>query len=377
MKKIGLITYHSYNYGSLLQCYSTKHFLESNGFYCEVIDLDYSEISLNQRINSLFGHLRRTIKYPGYIKYMVDKKYNSNKDICSITNNTIEFMVDFEKRIISPKSYSWEKIKKIQKEYSYFVVGSDQVWNTTNSINPLFFLTFAEKNKRVSLAPSFGTDTIPKWYRNDLVKGLRGFSKISVREESGVQIVKKLTGMDAIRLADPVVLHNKKEWLSFCEEGIQREGNYIFVHFLNKPSRDQLNYIQRLSLINKKEIVCFSNQYDEYKAFGNYKMVSGSPYDYVSLINCAYLVITDSFHSTLFSLIMETQFLVLPRQYSHKYSQQTRLLNLLKRHGFINRFISNYELDIDANKLPVWNSDEIFDDERSLIKNYLIKELNK
>lgn len=377
MKKIGLITYHSYNYGSLLQCYSTKHFLESNGFCCDVIDLDYSEVSLNQRINSLFAHLRRAIRYPKYINYILDKKNNSDKDISSITNKTIELMVDFEKSIISPKSYSWDKLKKIQQKYSYFVVGSDQVWNTTNSINPLFFLTFAEKSKRLSLAPSFGTDTIPKWYRKDLIKGLRGINKISVREESGVHIIKELTGMDAIRLPDPVVLHNKKEWLSFCEKSMQRESNYIFVHFLNKPSKNQLTFIKRLSFINKKEIVCFSNKYDEFEIFGNYTMISGSPYDYVANINNAYLVITDSFHSTLFSLIMETQFLVLPRQYSHKYSQQTRLLNLLKRHGFQNRFIFNYELDIDIKKLPVWNSDEIFNNERNIIKNYLFRELNK
>ena len=44
MKRIGIVTLYKDNYGSELQCYATKHYLESLGYHCDVLNEQYKGI---------------------------------------------------------------------------------------------------------------------------------------------------------------------------------------------------------------------------------------------------------------------------------------------------------------------------------------------
>ena len=91
-------------------------------------------------------------------------------------------------------------------------------------------------------------------------------------------------------------------------------------------------------------------------------------------ISWAELVFTDSFHSTLFSLNLETQFLTFERQYLHGNSQSSRIIDLLKRVGMEDRYVvDNKEPYFE--KMNSWNSDIVFAEERTKIREYIEKAL--
>ncbi|MEI3320547.1 MAG: polysaccharide pyruvyl transferase family protein [Eubacterium sp.] len=94
--------------------------------------------------------------------------------------------------------------------YDMFIVGSDQVWHP-DVISDDMFLRFAEKKKRATISPSFGLDEIKRkgdYYRN----GLCGFNKITVREESGKDIIEGLCDVQVDVNLDPVFMLDSEEW---------------------------------------------------------------------------------------------------------------------------------------------------------------------
>ena len=65
---------------------------------------------------------------------------------------------------------------------------------------------------RVAYAPSFGCDDIPDTAKKTLPALLEIFNAISVREKSGVEIVKKYTSRKAEHVLDPTLLRTTLEW---------------------------------------------------------------------------------------------------------------------------------------------------------------------
>lgn len=102
-------------------------------------------------------------------------------------------------------------------EADYYVLGSDQVWNPRwYAEQPLkqdiFLLTFAEPEKKVCFAPSFGEAGLPMEWREYFTRHLLTFPRISVREETGARLVEELTGQEASVLIDPTLMLSKEDW---------------------------------------------------------------------------------------------------------------------------------------------------------------------
>lgn len=106
-----------------------------------------------------------------------------------------------------------EKIKSIAKEAVACFSGSDQIWNSsTLYVDPLYYLRFAPKQKRVALSPSFGRNFIADYNKNKMKKWINDYPYLSVREDSGVKLIKELTGLEAQHLLDPTLIINSEEW---------------------------------------------------------------------------------------------------------------------------------------------------------------------
>ena len=100
----------------------------------------------------------------------------------------------------------------------------------------------------------------------------------------------------------------------------------------------------------------------------NLIFLDGGPRDYLSLIDNAKVVFTDSFHTVMFSLNFGKSFYVFPRQYSHSFSQSSRILDLLKRYGHVDRYIQT-ETDFLKTAQPIDSSCLLTDRENTI--NYL------
>ena len=139
MSKIGLITFYKDNFGSILQCYATKHVLEDMGYECDILYEIVQEPSFLQK------------KIVGLAKlihgYLFDREYVEKRKLAKCTPQplsrvTWDMMDEFVKNEIVPKGYTFDGLCNIEKNYDAFIVGSDQVWNAFNPIPKSQFLKF-------------------------------------------------------------------------------------------------------------------------------------------------------------------------------------------------------------------------------------------
>lgn len=203
------------------------------------------------------------------------------------------------------KKYQYDK--EVADEYDYFVTGSDQVFN------PLFkssvgqmennLLSFAPANKRVCFAPSVGVDDIPKKWYPVFEKELDKFPYLSVREESGADLIEKILGKRPQVVIDPTLMIEKEEWLEVAKplEYFDYSKDYILYYFLGdkdeEMSGELKDFIEKQKVEKSLRDVCILDTNDKVVA-------SAGPAEFVHLFANAKMVVTDSFHGAVFAIIM-------------------------------------------------------------------------
>lgn len=378
-KDVGLVTYYKENYGSILQCYATKSFLESVGFHCHVLYQKYDSIQYFElRLKNLLYHAYKSVRYNGYFTKYISMRKSMQNEKGFLSTEALKRQNEFVSDVIKPEGFTWRELCEIAKMENYvaFIAGSDQIWNASIHIDPIYFLKFASKEKRIALAPSFGISAIPEYNKKAVQNGVKGFERIAVREKTGENIIASLCDVPTIQVTDPVFLLNRRQWEQFGKnEKVPMEA-YTFVHFLNPPKEKTVYEIKKLSKRLGSKILCFSYDYHEYTLFTNAVYINGSPREYVALIKNAKCVCTDSFHSTVFSILLHTDFYTFPRQHLHTASQSSRITDLLERYGLQEKYC---EGKIYSDEVPIdWNSiDEISTSNKFILEQYLKDELKK
>lgn len=321
--KIAIITLPgNFNYGNRLQNYALQYALENKGYIVETL------VPIDKKKNKLKLFIFESL---GTLKSILLLRYSKRK----LNKESIKKMKDIKEKKISPftdeyiksvliNDWSEENMLRINNMYDYFVVGSDQVWNP-NYINnyDFYFARFADNNKKVSYAASFGIQNIPEKYNEIYISGLAGFSTITVREQSGARIIKKLVGKESNVVLDPTLLISPKEWLEFVSETSIEQFSYgekyVLTYFLGSQTQEYF-----------KAINSFANEYNlkVINIMGNYffdDFIVPDPKEFLRLINDAEYVFTDSFHAVVFSLIYHTNFISFER--GDMNSRITTLLN--------------------------------------------------
>lgn len=292
MSKIAIITLADFNnYGNRLQNYALEKVLTEMG----------------NTVTSIVPYKPNLVK--GTIKTLI-RKDNENLKIKCLKSKRLKEFIAFDKQYVHTYAINSDNFENIPEEnYDCFISGSDQVWNpdwadyTYNKT----FLRFCQERKRISYAASFGVDSIPeKWIEKYRV-GLSEFRYLSVREKTAVEIVADIIGKPCNRVLDPTMLLNKSEWDKIAKVSTKdKRKKYILTYFLGGKS-DELNikileYARRFEcdVINMLDI--------------NDSAYMAGPDKFVGLISKAELVLTDSFHATVFSILYERPFVVYNRQ---------------------------------------------------------------
>lgn len=349
LKKIGLVTLYQNNYGSALQCYALETIINKLGYdvillYESPTAIELSIRTLKKRLNVLI----RSIIYPGYFTDFLSMRNAMKIEQSYLTTESSKMLRNFVSTKLIPKTYTWKELKKLGSDDNFkgFVVGSDQVWNVSREISPFFFLKFAPSQKRHSYAVSLGVEKVPKYFINNLKKGINGFSRVSVREYFGKQIIRKYTNIDVIQNVDPTLLLSAEEWRKFYGHKTLIKERFILVHFLNEPSDLAISKINLLSDKIGCKVVGFAYYYNKYKQIKNLVFIDGDPKKYIYLIDKAQYVLTDSYHTTIFSINLKTKFYVFHRQYLHNFPQTNRITELLKKFNLSDKLIKNQEDDL-------------------------------
>lgn len=300
MLKIGLITiYHVPNYGSVLQAYATQVLLEKLGHECKIINYKYPNkfhYSLGRPKQSIINKIGRFLglnsahRKANKLKEFKDKYFHFTK-LYSHLNEL--------------KSEDW-------KDYDLFVVGSDQVWKSKYTLgDTTFLLSFVpEKKRRISIASSFATSSIPEEYRERYKSFLKKFDAISVRENNGKYIIEKELMLNCTPsvILDPTLLLSKDEWLEIIpRSNFKKKKKYILLYMLTyafEPRPYIFEVIKHLQKQEDYDVIALEG-YTPYEKAGGIKMTDktdSSIPEFIDLFANADIVVTSSFHGTAFAI---------------------------------------------------------------------------
>ncbi len=378
MKRIGIVTLYKDNYGSELQCYATKHYLELLGYHCDVLDEQFLGIDkLFHKLDGWRDTLWKTIRYQDYWTNRKEMKKASRAAKTSLSEASQRELDFFAYTVLQPRQVDHRVLydDSFRDEYSFFICGSDQIWNGANRISGLRFLEFANDEQKVALSPSFGAREVKSYNIQKFRKEISKFRFLSAREDSGVEIIRNLTGKNAQRLPDPVTVLAPEEWKEFAQNSIILDYPYLFMHFLDEVSDETIASVNEYAADNNLKIVCFAYPRENYKDLKNWIFVDGSPQDYVGLISRADYICTDSFHTTYFSIIFERQFITFSRNYCHKNSQAARIETLLNLYDAKEHYVNSSSQHIIKNGYITSQFSVILNSERNAIREYINKVL--
>lgn len=305
MKKAGLITYHaSHNIGSMLQTFAMQHILETKyDLSVDIIDFSskaqrnmYSMFPVYKTPKGLARLLINLCTYP-----ILKSRYNDYE-------NFIKENFNLTKENYTENS----QLTELSKEYDYFFAGSDQIWNVNcEDFDDAYFLPFKTKAKKISYAPSLGGKNI---LTSDVNLGkykklIEDFDELSVREVNGKKWLDKLTGKDFSIVADPTILVERDIWENLAND-IDFSGDYIFfygVPFSPKTYDIVCDISKRMNMpvimLDAKSYIYRGNFTRGIKLWKHC-----SPKDYLGLIKNSKLVITTSFHGSIFASIFRKNF---------------------------------------------------------------------
>ncbi len=369
MKKVAILTLNGYhNYGNRLQNYAMHDVIESLGFSSETIINDRKKIKkskLIQKINTLNNNSIKEIISKTYYKIWRIIRKN---DIIKRTESFKEFTLDYIKE--TKYTISRNNIPEdLSKRYDYFITGSDQVWNPGNLHgSSIYFLTFAEKHKRIAYAPSFGVSEIKPEFVENYKEWISGMHKLSVREDDGAKIIKDLTGRDAPVLVDPTLLLTREKWLSIAKEASNKpKGKYLLTYFLGGIPDNYKKQIKNIVKENKLEVINLGDIREK-------ETYMTGPSEFIDYINDCSIFCTDSFHGAVFSILLEKPFIVFERIGST--SMYSRIDTLLNKFELNDRKAENMSWGEDAFDIDFSHIPTILAAERKKSMDYLMDALN-
>lgn len=310
--KIGILTFWESedNYGQLLQCYASQKFFKKNGhetFLIRASNESNNNQSIKQKLKNKLRTAYRLRKYPIYLLKRVIKSviYTvlHGKLRESIPNRKFE---DFRMKYLNcTPVYSIDMLRSNPPQADAYVVGSDQVWNSTDG---LYFLNWAPRSvKKISLAASFGARIPSPEFTNLISPWLQQFDLVTVRELSGKDIC-ELSGIDnAIVVPDPTLMLRAEDYTEIMATDVAN-GDYLFIYFLGTRTNVNWTEIYKFARKNKLKIVYVGSQGQEDK----YPKIEPTIEEWLALIDNAKYVITNSFHGTVFSILFSKKFMVMP-----------------------------------------------------------------
>ena len=358
MKKIAIVTLMGYeNYGNRFQNFAAQQVLKRLDYEVTTLMIDFQNIGKFKRFLDIFiknatkdaigivykkltseikNRLFCFLKQEEIKKEKIEKDTNIQRLVALRKSSFYKFVEDTTHVTVVKKTSSMRK-----DQFKYYVIGSDQVWNPYGQLpTPYDFLSFASKEKRISYSASFGVSNIPKQFASHYRRGLNGIPNISVREEAGAKIVKELTGRDVPVLVDPTMMLDAEDWRKIAQPIRQEpEGEYLLTFFLGQVSNERRSKIQNIA---DKEGYITINLND----ISDPERYVIAPDEFVSYIDKASFIVTDSFHGTVFSILFNKPFVVFDRLESSQTkasSMHSRIETLLSKFRLEDRYEGNMD----------------------------------
>lgn len=365
MSKVGILSMQRIkNYGSFLQAYALKTLVEDLGHEVQFVDYHVEkpviEMKKNTK-NSSFSKIVQTMEgdapFVQKMQYMIHKK-NFGKKYYKLLGLT-------EDLNYNPK-------------LDTLIIGSDEVFNCIQSnTNVGFSMELFGKNNNaknlISFAASFGNTTVDKlkkYNKFDEVKNLIvKFNSISVRDTNSGKIINEMTEKNINYNLDPVLIY---DYINDCNEipELSLKEKFMIVYaYSNRISKEESKHIKEFAKKNKLKVYAIGGAQNCADKF-----IDCSPFEVLAFFKKAEIIITDTFHGSIFSIINKKKFATLVRKsVGNKYGNEEKLTDLLHRLKLEDRIIydiSNLE-KISNREINYSDTDNILKAERAKAKKYL------
>ncbi len=275
MLRVGVLTFHNANsMGAVSQAYALQEVLHKLG--TEVYIINYAAPNMQLQVKQTQQFKEFTEKY-----LYLTPLYESGEQIdCS--------------------------------RFDEIIVGSDQVWNPLlTKYDSTYFLNFAGPEIiKVAYAASVGVNTFPDGsFTEPFAKYMPYFDAISLRESVHVPVVMQYTQCPVLYTLDPTLLLSDEEYTSAF--GLQEsDEEYIFLYQIGIDSK-LLDYANMIALQYNCKLIALAEYSDIYFVQGTQTISDIKPERWMEYIKNAKLVLTDSYHGMIFSIIFRRPFYVL------------------------------------------------------------------
>jgi len=318
MKAASITIHRPVNFGSALQTLATQMVWKRMGVELETIDYIPARLQYRHRIKLLLFNKTISLKkrLATFLTMDVINRYIFNKFIHRYV------------RLTPSSYYSHHALKDHYPEADFYLTGSDQVWNSfyNEGFDSAFYLTFLPvRAPRFSFASSFGSASINEAEKPQIKEALSHYKLISVREQSAVTQIEQL-GLDKpALLLDPTLLLDKDEWLSLFPQLTSNRQRYVLIYPMSYMDTELFAVARQAADKIGAEVWCLSPGLKKYNECDR-TLRFRSPEEFVSLMNQAEFVVTNSFHGTAFAINLERPFTtIMP------YDFGTRIESLLER----------------------------------------------
>lgn len=359
MKKIEIITFqNAHNYGALLQVYALQQVLNNENkveiinYQNEIVGNQYKVLKISKKgIKSFIKSLVKSVLF-----------YPQNKNRYTIFNK-------FEKEKLNlTKEYRTEAVlKKNAPEANVYITGSDQVWNSdiTNGLQDSYTLNFGKDNiRRISYAASIGKSNLQEDEKKVYKDKISKIDYISVREETGKNILAPLINKSINVVLDPTLLLKKEKWQEEIENLKTEKEKYILAYVVE----DDIEFIKITNELSQKtglKVIHFGLKNPGYKNILKSAYTEG-PLEFINYIKNAEYVVCTSFHATVFSIIFNKKFFVVPHR-----KTGARVTNLLDKLNISNRAVNSID---EFNKID-YDSEINYEEVNSILKKEREKSL--
>lgn len=359
--KIGILTFHNaHNYGATLQAYALRTYLRSIGH--DVTIINYRNKMIDSAYKKIFipRFFKRDI-LPTHWK-RVWKECEKSLFGQKMWREQWEAFEQFiQEVILEGNTVEVEKEDLEKLDLDYFILGSDQIWTDelTGGLDPVYFGDFKTDAKILTYAASIAEGEVPDKYISEFKRMLQNVHALSVREEKLAKQLRNLLNREVSVTLDPTLLLRQKDYEQFIVTDSDVKERFVFAYFVveNPVLMECARYAAKLLNCQLIELHYFKTP--EFK--GEYQLANLGPREFLYYISHAEMVVTNSFHGTVFSILFKKAF------YS-VYKKNGRIENLLSFLNLEHRHIENKEdilpeekidyTDVD-NKLELYREESV------------------
>lgn len=352
MKKIGIVTLCSNeNFGNKLQNYALLKTIEKYKLNVNTIWI-YNSFKAN--------FIKQFLK--AFKKIVIDCTKRRNR----IFKKFNVYLKVFRKPVIIDSDFS-----KISKKFDMIFVGSDQVWNPNYINNHDIYYLKGYFGVKIAYAASFGVDSISENTISQIKPALEKFNHISVREDKGKEIIQNFSNRrDVEVLIDPTMLLSSEEWDIIAKKPNKMKSEdekYILNYFLGNLSELRKREIEKVAKKNNCKIINILDKEDPFYNCG--------PSEFLWLEKHAFLICTDSFHSSVFAILYNVPFVVFDRD-DKSQSMNSRIDTLLSKFEIDNRRFNGKNITKENLSSNYSKAFKILEKEREKSELFFEKALN-